>query len=255
MRPKISIIIPNYNGAEYIKHTLISIFSQNYENYEVIVQDGGSTDNSEVVVKKYLQKYPKRIFWQSAKDNGQLDALNKGTDRARGDVIGFINSDDIYLKGAFSKVAKAFENKDILWTAGQGIVIDKNGREIGKWASIYKNALLRANRLMLLQILNYLMQPSVFISKQAYKKYGPFTGKDRYVMEYDLWLKLAEVSMPAIINTPLSAFRLRPGSFSTSKTKEILKEDTRIVKKYTQKPLIILLHRVHNVVRYLQVLG
>lgn len=253
MPPKLSIIIPNYNGGAYLEETLSSIFVQDYENYEVIVQDGGSTDNSVRIVKKYSSKYPRKILWESVKDKGQLDALKKGIKKAKGDVICFINSDDIFLPNAFSEVGNAFGDKNILWAAGQGIVINEKGDEISKWASIYKKALLKANRLKLLHTVNYLMQPSVFISKEAYRKYGPFTGKDRYVMEYDLWLKLGRVSMPFLIEQPLSAFRLRKGSFSTSKTKEILKEDTSIVKKYTNNSIIIAFHKLHNYIRYLQV--
>ena len=103
--PKISIVIPSYNQGRFIEETLQSIWSQDYPHVEVIVMDGGSADETVGI----LQKYTSRIrYWESCADGGQGAAVNKGILRASGDVIGWINSDDIYLPGAFRRVAKAF---------------------------------------------------------------------------------------------------------------------------------------------------
>lgn len=251
MNPKISIIIPTYNGGKYIEETLNSIFEQNYRNIEVIIQDGGSSDNSISIFKKYANKY-KCLVWESKKDNGQLDAITKGIRKSNGDIIGFINSDDVYLNGSFNKIATAYtKNPKCLWIAGQGIVTNSEGKEIAHFVSIYKNLLLKLNKYHLLLMVNYLMQPSVFFTKQAYKKYGPFIGSGRYVLEYDMWLKLGRNQMPALINSPLSAFRLRNISFSVTQVRNILKEDATIAKNYTNSKIIFYLHLVHNYARLL----
>ena len=96
--PKISIVIPSYNKAKYIEKTLESINRQDYNNYEAIVQDGGSTDETVEILKKH-SKNNNRIIWTSKKDKGQLDAINKGLKKASGDLVTFINADDMYSTG------------------------------------------------------------------------------------------------------------------------------------------------------------
>jgi hypothetical protein len=95
---------------------------------------------------------------------------------------------------------------------------------------------------------NYLVQPSVFLSRKAYKKYGPFIG-ERSVMEYALWLKLGKKQMPKIINSYLSSFRLANGSLSSTAFKKILAEDEKIVAMYTDNPIILVAHYLHNIAR------
>lgn len=247
--PKISIVIPSLNKVDYIKKTLQSIFNQDYPNLEVIIQDGNSTDGTVEVIKKYAGKYPKIIKWESKKDEGQADAINKGFKKATGDVFAYINADDIYEKGALKKVEGYFaRNPDTLWLAGRGRVIDKDGREIAKLVTFYKNICLKLNFYFLLLIFNFLYQPSVFLSRKAYEDYGPFVG-EKYVMEYDLWLKLGKESMPGILSSYLSGFRLTSEGFSASAFRHILSEDYKIATKCTSNPLVLFAHRVNNLGR------
>jgi glycosyltransferase involved in cell wall biosynthesis len=246
--PKISIVIPSYNKAGYIGETLESIVTQNYPNLEVIIQDGGSTDGSVNIIKKYASKY-NYIKWVSKKDKGQVDAINTGLNKATGDILTYINADDVYEKGAFKTVGEYFaENPNTLWLAGRGRVIDKNGKEISKWVTAYKNLLLTINNYKLLLIVNYLMQPSVFLSKETYKKFGPFKG-GKFVMEYDLWLKIGREKMPQIFYKFFSKFRLAGDNISSLQYNKQLKMDEKIVNKYTSSKLILLLHNIHNLVR------
>jgi glycosyltransferase involved in cell wall biosynthesis len=99
--PKLSVVVPNYNGGTYIEETLLSVIDQNYPNLELIVIDGGSSDNSVEVIKKYEKHIS---YWISEKDEGQSHAINKGFERASGDYIAWMNSDDLYLKDALLKV-------------------------------------------------------------------------------------------------------------------------------------------------------
>lgn len=247
--PKISIVIPSYNKGKYIGATLSSIINQKYPNLEVIIQDGGSTDGTLEIIKRFGKRYPKIIRWESKKDKGQTDAINKGLKKAGGKVLTYLNADDIYKKGTLQRVGGYFaRHHKVLWVAGKGETIDGDGRESSEWAADYKNFLLKQDNYDLLLMVNYLMQPSVFLSRGAYKKYGPFTGK-KNVMEYDLWLKLGKVEMPKIIDNTLSSFRLYKESISMSQFKKTLSEDEKILRKYTDNPIIIGVHWLHNIAR------
>lgn len=250
--PKISVVIPSFNKAKYIGQTLDSILNQKYAMLEVIIQDGGSKDGTLETIKKYAKKYPKYIKWESKKDNGQLDAINKGLRKAVGDILTFINADDLYAKNTFKEISHAYmQNPEALWFAGRGSVIDSKGHGIAKPVTWYKNILLTYNLYPLLLITNYLMQPSVFFTKYAYKKFGPFTGTKDFVTEYDLWLKFAGKQMPEIINKNLSEFRIEDSTKTKLMSKKLLREDEKIVKKYSKNPVILILHSFNNLGRVL----
>lgn len=250
--PKISVVIPSYNKFKYISDTLNSIVNQKYNNYEVIVQDGGSDDGTLEIIKKFVNKYPKNFKLFSQKDDGQLSAINTGLTKATGDVVTFINADDVYEDGAFRLISALYiENQNALWFVGNGIVIDENNDEIAKVVSLYKRFLLYINSLSFLKMTNYIMQPSAFISRSAYRKYGPFTGSSDFVMEYDLWLRLASVSMPVVTSKVLSKFRIESDTKTKRLFKKILLEDEKIIKKYTSNLLILIMHKFHNLVRIL----
>lgn len=250
--PLISIVIPSYNKVKYIERTLKSIVTQNYTNFEVIIQDGGSNDGSLEIIKNYLNRYPKIIKFESKKDNGQLDAINSGIKKTKGDIVTYINADDVYEKGSFETVANYYiENPEALWFAGKGKVINENGIEIAKLTTVYKNFLLSHATYYLLLTTNFLMQPSVFLTKKALAKFGLFIGTKDFIMEYDMWLKIGKNKMPVVINKNLSKFRIE----STTKTKrlfnEILKKDEEIVKKFTKSKVVLILHKLHNLGRIL----
>lgn len=129
------------------------------------------------------------IRYQSKKDRGQWDALNKGFAKAKGDILGFINADDVYKKGAFKEIVRLCKlNPEELWFAGRGDVINTKGDCRALLPTIYKNFPLSLNMRFFLLITNYLMQPSVFITKKAWRSFGPFVGVGRFVMEYNTWL-------------------------------------------------------------------
>lgn len=254
MTPKISVVIPSYNKIKYIGKTLESIVNQSYKNYEVIIQDGGSTDGTLEIIKKYASKYPNLIKYESKKDGGQLNAINNGLKRATGEIVTFINADDVYTDGAFEAVVGHYiENPDAICFAGKSVVINENDNEVAKFATLYKNFLLLHSTYYILLTTNFLMQPSVFLTNKALKKYGMFTGTKFAVMEYDLWLKIAKDSMPVVINKVLTNFRIERDTKTSSNPKELLLEDEKIVKKYTNNIFILLLHKLHNIGRLLAI--
>lgn len=245
--PLISIVIPSFNKIDYVDKTLSSIVEQKYPNLEVIINDGASNDGTVEVIKKYAKKYPKIISFVSKKDNGQLDAINRGLKKAKGQVLTFINADDVYKKGALLKVGKYFRDyPETMWLVGYGDIIDSAGKVVSLWVSEYKNALINLNTLGGLQMVNYITQPSTFFSQKTYQRYGPFTGTRNYVMEYELWLKLRRVNKPAIMREYLSSFRLTLDNISSTAFRKLLALDFEIAQKYTSNRLILLLHILNN---------
>ena len=127
MTPKISVVIPSYNMAEFIEETIQSILNQNFSPIECIVIDGGSNDGTVDI----LNKYDSKIIWSSEKDSGQSDAINKGLQRASGDILAYLNADDTYEEGCFQKVARFFDqNHTVKWAYGKCRITNEDGREI-----------------------------------------------------------------------------------------------------------------------------
>lgn len=127
--PRLSIVTPSYNQGKFLEATIRSVLLQGYPNLEYIIIDGGSTDNSIDIIKKY-ENY--LFYWQSQKDKGQADAVNQGLRRSNGEIIGWINSDDVYVKGTFHKIVKAFYNHpDCIVVHGNRILINNMGDVTG----------------------------------------------------------------------------------------------------------------------------
>ena len=138
---KISIITPSYNQGRFIRQTIDSVRQQQGSfELEHIVIDGASTDNTVAI----LQSYGGRILWVSEPDEGQTDALNRGIAMATGDIIGWLNSDDVFEAGCLDSVARVFaEEPETQWVYGKVRIIDESGREIRRWITRYKNFRMR----------------------------------------------------------------------------------------------------------------
>lgn len=243
MAYKISIITPSFNQGKFIEQTIQSVLSQNYPNLEYIIMDGGSTDETISILKKYAEK----LKWFSEKDKGQSDAINKGLKMATGDIVAWINSDDYYLPGTLQKIAKHFENnKDIKWITGDYLIIDETGHEIHSFVRGYKNLVSYFSSFTALSFANYINQPSTFWRKELLDKVGYVNESYRYCMDYDLWLRFMRESSPYIIHTPLSAFRIHTASKGKSEYGQQFKEEIQVAQKYTGNPLVIFLHKCHN---------
>ena len=135
--PKISIITPSYNQGKYLEQTILSVISQNYPNYEYLIIDGKSTDNSVEIIKKHEKHLS---FWVSEKDNGQSHALNKGFKLATGDIFCWINSDDFFYPGIFNKMASEFlNNSDVFFIHGYQNHVDEFGIKLYETYPTCKN--------------------------------------------------------------------------------------------------------------------
>lgn len=248
--PRISIVIPSYNKVNYVGETLQSLVCQKYPNLEVIIQDGGSKDGTLDVIKQYTKRYPGIFKYFSKRDKGQVDAINKGFRKAKGNVLAYLNADDILKEGALLAIGKVFaKDPQLLWLTGYGDIIDQNGGRIASLVTVYKNILLGANNYKLLLMVNYITQPATFLSRKTYLLYGPFKGTEKYVTEYDLWLKLGRINMPYVIDRYLASFRLTTDNISATEFRELLSLDYKIASTYTSNRMVLALHYLNNLFR------
>ncbi len=178
----VSVVTPSLNQGGFIEETIKSVLSQDYSKIEHIVVDGGSTDSTTDI----LAHFEGRIRWVSEPDRGQADAVNKGFSMARGEILGWLNSDDTYLPGAISTVAEYFaRHPEVVMVYGDAYFIDRDGRITGE----YSTEQFRFERLA---ESCYICQPTVFIRAEVFKKIGDLNVDLQTCMDYDYWIRIGK---------------------------------------------------------------
>jgi glycosyltransferase involved in cell wall biosynthesis len=197
--PRVSIITPSFNKGPYIEETILSVRNQTYKNIEHIIIDGGSTDETLSILKKYGND----LTWISEPDNGQSDAINKGWRLAKGDIIAYLNADDTYLPDAIETAIHFFEeNPEIYMLYGDGITTDEKGKNpcpfhCGEF--ILKDLVFcQCN----------IFQPSVFLRKEIFDAIGDVDVKLHLAMDLDYWLRISLVYSVGYLPKPLSIAKI-----------------------------------------------
>lgn len=241
--PRISVITPSYNQAEFIGTTIESVIMQDLgPELEHIVVDGVSTDGTIDV----LRKYGLHISWTSGPDRGQADAVNKGISLAKGDIIGWLNSDDLYLPGALKSVLEHFDtHPDCMWLYGKCRIINAYGKEIWKPITRYKNLVMRNFSYNKLMIENYISQPAVFFRKSLFDEAGPLNIDLKYTMDYDLWCRFGKKYPAAFLPQYLSSFRRHGASKSETDFKKQFREEYSVAVSCNPGKYLLLLHRMN----------
>ena len=241
--PLVSIVTPSYNQGKFIEYAILSVKNQCYPNIEHIIVDGGSTDNTIDVIRKYEGEY--NLRWISEPDRGQSDAINKGFKMAKGEVIGWINSDDAYLsRSTISEVVKFFNtNLDAKIVYGDTVLINA------------ENEIIRLNPVLLflghesLKIHRTPHQPAVFFRRYIIDKYSLDVNLT-YCMDHDLWLKIEKEYKFYYIKKFLSCFRLHDCSKSVSKCYEMDMEIAEVADRYRMiSDHTNILDRTGNIIR------
>lgn len=205
--PRISVSTPSFNQARFIEPCIRSVQEQDYPDVEHIIFDGGSTDGTLDV----LRRYDKVIRWTSEPDKGQSDAINKGFRAATGDIVGWINSDDWYARGAFRKVAAYFQaHPEADFVYGNCFFTDAEGRVLRRFRTVpYKWEWLLFTGLLI-------PQPGFFVRRRVLEDCGLLDIAFRNVMDYEWWLRIARRHPPHFIDRYLAYFRIHDSSISGS---------------------------------------
>lgn len=226
MPPKLSIITPSFNQAQYLEQTILSVLDQNYEPLEYIVIDGGSTDGSVDIIKKYEDRL---AYWVSEPDRGQTHAINKGLERATGDIVAFLNSDDLYLPGALAAVGRYFtEHPRLEWLCGDTLMFGNGEKDEFINATVPRTA---ADCLCW----EYLApQPGMFWKRELLQ--DGFAERWRYCFDHELYVRLLLKGRRCEhLGIPLAAYRLHAASKTVAEGSLFDREFDEIVDIYEKQ--------------------
>jgi glycosyltransferase involved in cell wall biosynthesis len=210
--PTIAVVIPSFNQADFLAATLDSVIVQDYPRLEIYVADGGSSDGSVAILESYSNRYPGLIRFDSRPDGGHFQGVNKGIANTQGDIIAWINSDDIYLPDTFWKVAAFFHfNRCALVVYGRNRYVDRSLQPITDYPVDWSPLLLEQRRRMLHFCLP--PQPSLFFRRTAVTLCGALSSP---ILDYELWLRWQENLQFHFYDDYLSLSRLHDAAISAN---------------------------------------
>ncbi len=218
-RFRVSVVVPNFNGVRFLSRTMESLESQTYADIEVIVIDGASTDGSLELIKTWAERLPMR--WLSEPDSGQAEAINKGFRMATGEVMGWINSDDLLTPRSVEWAADRFAaDSELGFVWGFCLVVDADERPV-----TIQNSYVRGDLADLRRHRNYVSQPGSFYRRNVVNEFGPLNEDLHYLFDYDFFLRVAGRARAEFIPEVMAWFRIHDTSKTGSQERAFLREE------------------------------
>jgi glycosyltransferase involved in cell wall biosynthesis len=223
--PRITVVMPSYNQARYLERAIISVIEQAYPNLEFFVLDGGSTDGSADIIRRFADRID---HWQSQPDGGQTAAINGGWRRATGEIVTWLNSDDAYLPGTLDLVGRWFlEHPKESMLFGECLLVGPAGEPLGQVGRRY------SRRTMLLSH-QPIPQPSAFIRRTLVSRIGPLDESLDYVMDYEFFLRVAEACEPRFLAQALALATIHPEAKTIAGRTQMVAERQAVRRRYAR---------------------
>ncbi|TFH43946.1 MAG: glycosyltransferase [Lysobacterales bacterium] len=233
MAPRISIVTPSYNQARFLEKTIRSVLDQEYPNLEYIVMDGGSDDGSVEILRRYSNRL---TYWGSSRDDGQADAIKRGFTLATGDILGWVNSDDLLLPGSLEHVAHQFrQHRGADFLAGGFVPIDENGRVTWCFWPVTPTF----ERLLLMGF--YVGQQACFWTRRAYDRAGGIDPSFNFAMDGDLFLRILRCGK-AISTTQLLACFRSHGASKSARLQDVRQTEKARIEAQWDRPALLREH-------------
>ncbi len=241
--PLVSIVTPSLDQGRFIRSAIDSVLSQSYPRIEYLVMDGGSSDGTLEVLRSYGSLAPlegdgsraplegdgKSLTWHSAPDAGQSDAIRKGFERVRGEILTWLNADDVLAPGAVERAVEELERSPATGLVyGRGVILDEHGEQTGPFIGIEPFNLWR-----LLHVLDYVLQPAAFFRRSAYQAAGGLDPDLRWAMDWDLWIRIASVAEVSFVDQVLAGAREWQATKTATGGWRRISELEKLVKRHT----------------------
>jgi glycosyltransferase involved in cell wall biosynthesis len=220
--PTVAIVTPSYEMAKFIRTTIDSVLAQDWPHVDYLVMDGGSRDGT----RELLESYGERIRWISEPDGGQVDAVNRGFARTRGELLAFLNADDVYRPGALRAAVTGFDrHPDASVVYGDADFVDERGETVLR----YPVRDFDRERLM---HECFVCQPAAFVRREAWQACGGLDPRLDYALDYDLWIRMSERHRLVRIPGTLATSRMHAGNKSLGQRGALYRESIRVAKRH-----------------------
>ena len=220
--PLVSIVTPCLNSGRYLEATIQSVLTQDYPRIEYLVMDGGSTDQT----LEILRRYEGRLRWVSAKDRGTADAVNKGFERTEGELFTYLNADDLLLPGAVSAAVNALQFvPGVAGVYGNAWWIDESGTRLRSYP-------VRDFDPKLLESECFICQPASFVRREAFRNLGGLDPSLALTFDYEFWMRYCRLYSLKKIEEPLACSRMHAANKSLGRKKEVFEETFLVMRRY-----------------------
>lgn len=237
--PRISIITPSYNQAQFLEDTILSVIGQNYPNLEYIIMDGGSTDDSKKIIEKYAGKLH---YWVSEKDSGQSNAINRGFAKSTGDILMWVNSDDILMPNVLQKIAsKYLQEKKVLYFGN--CLHFKNSID---GLSSHGSNVVKKHQTLILSEIDYIIQPSSFWSREIWEEIGHLSENIHFGFDWEWFLRVQNKFKIQPISEVISMYRIHEDHKSGTGGKKRQEELLKIYAEFNPRFAVLYGHLIND---------